>query len=329
MNPADPPPAQMQAPIQAPIQARPPAAASIPGRAGANLPLAALWMLGAVLAFSAMAIAGREASVDLDTFEMMTYRSMIGLSVVLAVAARAGTLSQISRRHHGLHWGRNLAHFTGQNLWFWAITAIPLAQVFALEFTAPLWVMILAALFLGERLGPAKIATGLLGFVGILIVVRPGTAPISPGMLAAALAAVCFAVTAILTKRLTRDASITCILFWLTAIQLVLGLACCLVDGDMALPSASSLPFVVVIGFGGLGAHFCITSALALAPASVVMPIDFIRLPAIAVLGAFLYGEVLEPAVLIGAGLIFAANYLNVLAEHRRGRAPAGPSPRL
>jgi len=286
----------------------------------ANMPLAAAWMIGAVIAFSAMAIAGREASVSLDTFELMTYRSMIGIVLVLAIARLTGTLHQIRRNRLRTHIARNIAHFTGQNLWFWAVSVIPLAQVFALEFTSPLWVMVLAALFLGERLTWVKAAAGLLGFIGILIVVRPGSAPISHGMGAAALAAFCFAVTAIFTKRLTRDQSITCILFWLTAIQLVLGLAFCLYDGDMALPSATSAPWVVVIAIGGLTAHFCITSALALAPASVVMPIDFVRLPLIAVLGVALYSEPLELAVLAGAVLIFAANYINVVIEHRRSR---------
>lgn len=285
-----------------------------------NVPLAALWMIGAVVSFSAMAISGREASAELDTFELMTYRSMIGLALVMLIGFATDHLHEIRTNRLRTHVLRNIAHFTGQNLWFWAVTAIPLAQVFALEFTSPLWVMVLAALFLGERMTPVKALAGLMGFVGILIVVRPGSVPVSPGMLAAGAAAICFAVTAIFTKRLTRDQSITCILFWLTLIQLILGLAFCLYDGDIALPSSESLPWVIVIGLGGLTAHFCVTTALALAPASVVMPIDFIRLPAIAVLGVALYAEPLESAVLIGAALIFAANYINVLAEHRRGR---------
>ncbi len=288
-----------------------------------NVPAAALWMVGAVVSFSAMAIAGREASVELDTFEMMTYRSMVGLALVLLIGGVTGHLGEIRTNRLPTHILRNMVHFTGQNLWFWALTVIPLAQVFALEFTAPLWVMLMAALFLGERLTGVKALAGLLGFVGILIVVRPGSVPLSPGMLAAAAAAIFFAATAIFTKRLTQDQSITCILFWLTVIQLILGLGSCLYDGDMALPSMASLPWVIVIGLGGLTAHFCITSALALAPASVVMPIDFIRLPAIAILGVLFYDEPLEAAVLIGAVLIFGANYINVLAEHRRSRSTA------
>lgn len=287
-----------------------------------NVPLAALWMIGAVVAFSSMAIAGRELSTSLSTFELMTYRSAIGMALVLAIAAMAGTLGQIRTNRLRDHTLRNVFHFGGQNLWFWAVGAIPLAQVFALEFTSPLWVMVLAAIFLGERLTRVKIIAGLMGFLGVLIVVQPGSAPISPGMISAAAAAICFAITAIFTKRLTRDQSITCILFWLTAIQLVLGLGFCLYDGTMAWPSPTAWPWVVVVAVSGLVAHFSLTNAIALAPASVVMPIDFARLPAIAVAGMVLYEEPLQIGVLFGAVLIFGANYINVLAEHRRSRRP-------
>ena len=286
-----------------------------------NQPLrAAVWMLGAIVAFSSMAVAGRAAALELDTFEMMTYRSLIGLVVVLAVGAAAGALGQITTRHMGVHLVRNLLHFTGQNLWFFAITVAPLAVVFALEFTSPLWTMGLAALFLGERLTRWKVLAGLLGFTGVLIVVQPGAQSLSIGMVAAATAAVFFAGTAILTKRLTRTETITCILFWLTSLQLVIGLIACLWDGDMAIPSAAMLPWLLVIGLGGLAAHFCLTTALSLAPASVVMPMDFARLPAIAVVGVLFYAEPLQWGVLLGAVLIFAANYLNILTSRRAAR---------
>lgn len=288
-----------------------------------NVPKAAAYMVGAIFAFSAMAVAGREATLEIDTFELMTYRSIVGLTLVLVIGGMTGHLHEIRTNRMRDHTLRNIFHFAGQNLWFLAVGLIPLAQLFALEFTSPLWVMGLAALFLGERLTRVKIFAGTLGFIGVLIVVQPGSAPFSIGMGAALLAAVCFAITAIFTKGLTRDQSITCILFWLTVIQLILGLIFCLYDGEMAFPSASTLPWVIVIGLAGLGAHFCMTSAFAHAPASVVMPIDFARLPLIAVVGMVFYAESLQWGVLIGAVLIFSANYMNILTEHRRSRTPA------
>jgi len=278
---------------------------------------AALWMTGAIVSFSTMAVAGRFVRTELDTFEVMLYRSLVGVVLVLLVGGMAGTLGQISRRRMGVQLIRNMFHFTGQNLWFYAITAIPLAQVFALEFTAPLWVTLLAPLLLGERLTPTRALAAALGFAGILIVARPDPANLQPGAIAAALAAIGFATTAIFTKRLTRTETITCILFWLTAMQAVFGLICAGIDGQIALPSSAAWPALAVIGCAGLFAHFCLTTALSIAPASIVMPLDFLRLPVIAVVGMALYGEPLELLVFVGGAIIFAANAINLRAESR------------
>jgi drug/metabolite transporter (DMT)-like permease len=288
-----------------------------------NILKAALWMSGAILSFTTMAVAGRAAAFDLDTFEIMFYRSCIGFLVVLAVSSVAGTRRQISAQKLGLHFIRNLAHFSGQNLWFYAITVIPLAQVFALEFTSPLWVLLLSPFILGEKLTSARILAGILGFIGILIVARPSPESINPGIVTAALAAIGFALSALFTRRLTRTESITCILFWLTLMQIGFGLIAAGYDGDMALPSTQTLPWLVLIGFAGLLAHFCLTSALAIAPATVVVPIDFIRLPAVAIIGALVYGEALDLWVFVGALVIFGANYWNIWMETRAKRATA------
>ncbi|XDB00259.1 DMT family transporter [Sulfitobacter sp. LCG007] len=277
-------------------------------------------MMGSVASFISMAVAGREVATELDTFEIMAYRSLIGVCIVLAVAAFAGTLGQVNSRSFGAQIVRNLAHFTGQNLWFYAVTVIPLAQVFAMEFTSPIWVIVLSPLILGERLTGTRALAALMGFAGILIVARPGMASLNTGVAAAAACAVFFAMTAILTKRLTRTQSITCIMVYLTGTQLVFGLLCAGYDGDFALPSTAALPYIVLIGIAGLVAHFCLTTALSIAPATVVVPIDFIRLPAIAVVGMVLYAEPLDPLVFLGAAVIFAGNYLNLWRE-TRGRA--------
>ncbi len=278
---------------------------------------AALWMIGAIASFSTMAVAGREVAVELDTFEIMMYRSLFGVVIVAGIGALAGTLHQINTQNMGLHAMRNLAHFTGQNLWFYAVTVIPLAQVFALEFTSPLWVIVLSPLILGERLTPMRAFAAIMGFIGILIVARPDIAGINSGVITAASSAIFFALTMMFTKRLTRSQSITCILFYLTTMQLVFGLVMAGYDGDIAVPTTTALPFVLLIGAAGLLAHFCITNALALAPATVVVPIDFIRLPAIAIIGMLLYGEALDIWVFAGAAIIFTGNYLNIWSETR------------
>lgn len=273
---------------------------------------AGLWMIGAITSFTAMAIAGRTVSIDLDTFEIMLYRSMTGICIVLIIGFATGALSRVRLHQPGLHLARNLAHFTGQNLWFYAIAVAPLAQVFALEFTTPLWVIVLSPLLLGERLTRIGIVAALIGFVGILIVARPSAASLNLGVLTAAMSAVCFALTAIATRKLTRTETTMSILLFLTVFQGIFGLICAGFDGDITLPTATTAPWVVLIGCAGLLAHYCLTTALSLAPASVVMPIDFARLPAIAVVGALVYAEPLDPLVFLGAALIFGGNWLNI-----------------
>ncbi len=286
---------------------------------------AALWMIGAMLSFSLMAVAGRELSGELDTFEIMLYRSLIGLVVVLAVATAAGALRDIRCRMLGTHVARNAFHFAGQNLWFYAVGFIPLSQLFAFEFSTPLWGALFAPLVVGERWTATRLAACGLGFVGILVVARPDSLALSAPTLAAMACAIGFAGAILLTKRLSRTESITSILFWLTAIQAVFGLVTVLWDGDIAFPDAQSAPWVVVVGVCGLIAHFSLAKALKLAPATVVMPLDFMRLPLIAMVGFLLYDEPLLLSVFAGSALIFYANWLNVRAEQKAQTTPPTP----
>ena len=282
--------------------------------------LAALWMIGSIIGFSLVAVSGRALHPFLDTFEVMFYRSVVGVVVVVTTLAATGRLAQISGHRLDLHFYRNLVHFAAQNLWLFALTLIPLAQLFALEFSYPIIVALSAPLLLGERLTPLRGVSALIGFAGILMVARPfGAGGLSLGLMAALACAFGFAGAAIFTKRLTRIVTIPCILFWLTVMQLAMGLACALWDGHVALPPMAALPWVAVIGLAGLGAHFSLTKALSLAPASVVTPVDFLRLPLISVIGMVFYAEAIDHWVLIGGAVIFAANWINIWSETRGG----------
>ncbi|MDA9772564.1 DMT family transporter [Amylibacter sp.] len=279
---------------------------------------AAIWMTGTIVSFSAMAVSGREISFELDTFEIMMYRSIIGLIIVLLLAKLFKTNRDITTQNLSLHFYRNLSHFTGQNLWFYALTLIPFAQLFAFEFSVPLWVMLAAPFLLGERLTNIRIISILVGFIGILIVTRPWLAGLAPGIIPAALCAIGFACSVIFTKQLTQKVSITCILFWLTSMQLLMAVICAGYDGDISLPSSSNFIWIIIIGIGGLLAHFCITKALQLAPATVVTPIDFCRLPVIAAIGYVFYSEALDIFIIGGAIIIFIANYINIWSETKK-----------
>ena len=280
-----------------------------------QLTKAVFYMTGAIASFVAMAVAGRAVSFQLDTFEIMLFRSFIGFLLVLGFILVRGEGKNISRRHMGIHVVRNLFHFSGQNLWFFALTVIPLAQVFALEFTTPLWILILSPLILRERLSRKKISVGLIGFGGAFLVAQPAMSGLSLGVISAALAAVGFAGSIVLTKKLTQSETILTVLFYMTLFQLGFGIICAGYDGDIALPSAQNLPWVILIACAGLAAHFSLTAALSLAPATLIAPIDFIRLPAIVVIGFVFYSEPVDALVILGAGIIFAANYVNILGE--------------
>ena len=279
---------------------------------------ATVWMIGAMFSFSLMAVSGRELATNLNTFEIMLFRSIIGFLIVLAIGYFAKTLAEIKRDRLGLHLFRNLAHFSGQNLWFLAVASIPFSQLFALEFSTPVWVALLAPLFLGEVLTRQRVLAVILGFAGVLIVARPDINQFDFAIVAAVACAICFAGSMMATKSLTSDQSITCILFWLTLMQLAMGLVATVFTGTITFPEGINIFWIVIVGIGGLTAHFCITNALALAPAIVVIPLDFMRLPLISVIGFLAYGEAFELPILVGAGVIFIAILLNLKAEKQR-----------
>ncbi len=282
---------------------------------------AALWMIGAMVSFSLMAVSGRELAPQMNTFEIMFFRSLIGLVLVVTISYAVGTLTEIKTDRLGLHFIRNAAHFSGQNLWFLAVAYIPFSQLFALEFSTPIWVALLAPVFLGETLTRRRMLAVGLGFSGVLIVARPDLQHLDPAIWAAMACAVCFAGSLMTTKILTRDQSTSCILFWLTVMQLGMGAFAVAVTGGLSLPQGIDYMWVVIVGVGGLMAHFCITKALALAPAIVVIPLDFMRLPLISVIGFMAYDEAFEWPIAAGALVIFSAILVNLQAESRRIRA--------
>lgn len=279
---------------------------------------AALWMTGSIASFSAMAVATRQIKGLHDTFEIMTFRSLVGFLIVLAVAGALGRLKEVQTKRLGGHLARNTVHFAGQNLWLLALTMIPLAQVFAIEFTSPIWVIVLSPFFLGERITRARLIAAGLGFLGVLIVARPDFTSLDPGILAAFACAICFALTGIATKALTRAETIVSILFWLTLMQFIMGAVLTVWDGQISWPTATTLPWLMLIAVCGLLAHLCLTSALRLSPASFVMPIDFARLPLIALIGAVFYAEPVDLLIFLGAALIVGGNLVNIRAESRK-----------
>lgn len=279
---------------------------------------AALWMCGAIVSFVLMAVAGRAVQQELNTFELMFWRSLFGFFIVAAIIRlRAGDFAQIRTRMPGQHLIRNVFHFFGQNMWFYGLIMIPLSQLVALEFTSPIWVVILAPFLLGERLSGTKLALTVLGFAGVLVVAQPGVQPLNLGHAAGVLAAIGFAMNLIFTRRIMQHDTVLCVLFWMTLSQTFMALVLALSMG-FTWPSLALTPWLVVIAITGLTAHYSLTSALGLAPATLVAPMEFARLPIIALVGVALYNESLDPMVFLGAAIIFAANIANMRLNSRR-----------
>ena len=249
-------------------------------------------------------------------------RSLVGLVILLVLGiAHAPLRRSVSLRRIGLHVARNTIHFVGQYLWALAVTLLPLATVFALEFTMPAFTVLLAALVLGERLSLSRLGVVVFGLVGTLVIVRPGLETFRPMALLVIVAAFAFAVSLILLKRLTTTETGYTIVFFMNLIQLPLALA----GSDpffLLRVDAAGLVAVLALGFFGLSAHYCIAKAFAVGDASLVVPLDFLRLPLIAVVGWALYGEKLDPFVFVGSALIIAGILWNLHAEARAaGRA--------
>ncbi len=269
-------------------------------------------MSGAVLSFCAMAIAARELLPRMGVFEILAFRTGIALLIVMAVAIPAGPRVLRTQRFP-LHLWRNLVHFAGQWCWVYAIGLLPLATVFAIEFTMPIWVALLAAAFLGERLTGSRVAMLALGFAGVLVILRPGLETVQLGALVALGASLFYAIQMIATKQLARtDAPLT-VLFWMSVIQTPVAVALAL-PGWVA-PVALDPPWLLLIGVGSYTAHYCLTRAMRVADASVVVPVDFMRLPLIAVVGAVFYAEAFDPAVILGAAMIFAGTWFSLRRE--------------
>mgnify|MGYP001207970290 CR=1 FL=1 len=280
---------------------------------------AAFWMGCSIACFVVMSVAGRTLTAELDVFQVMEMRSVIGFFMLLPLVFAAGGFSAMRTRRPLAHIGRNVAHYAGQAAWLAALSMIPLAELVSIEFTTPFWTAVLAVIFLGERLNVRKVAAIALGFAGVAVIVRPGLAGFAEGHLVMLAGAVGFGISAVLVKSLTRTDSVVRIIFWMLIIQSVIGLVPAIRVWQS--PPAELWPAILVISFTGAFAHYCLAQALRYGEATVVMPMDFLRLPAMALVGWLVYAERLDAWAAIGAVLILAGNLLTL-----RPRAPAQAS---
>ena len=277
-------------------------------------------MSGVLLSFTAMAPSIRALSKTLSIFEILSIRTGTGLIVLSALALTRPQLRlQLNMRQIWLQATRNVLSFAGGVGWALALTLLPFATVFALEFTTPAWVALFAVLVLGERMTASRIGVVVLGLAGIVLITRPGIEGFQPASLLVLAAAVAFGGSAICTKKLIASQTTFAILFWMNVMQLPMNLAgsdplfIARLDASMALP-------LIGMAVAGLTIHLCVAEAFRYADAIVVVPLDFLRVPLIAVIGWWFYGEALDGLVLAGATLIMGSVIWNLRTE---ARAPA------
>jgi len=282
-----------------------------------NVPAAVAWMVGTLLSFSLMAISVRQLGGTLNLFELLTVRAVGGLGILFVVmTAQPALFGHLALRRPWVHLVRNGTHFIANICWTNAVILLPLATVFAIEFMMPVWAGLLAVLLLGERFTLSRAGSIVLGFVGVLIILRPGIEAFQPAAIGVLVASLGYAASNIATKKLIPVQSTIAILFWMNVMQI--GMALPGIDFVFPLRLAShQWIWAFGLAFGGTFAHYCLTNALRVADAIVVIPLDFLRIPLIAFVGWMFYGERLDLLVFAGAGIIVSGIVWNLRAEMR------------
>ena len=276
------------------------------------------WMAGVLLSFSAMAVSIRALARTFSVFEILAIRNAAGLLILLAlVAIRPALRASLVPRRMAMHAVRNTVHFAAQYAWALSITLLPLATVFALEFTNPAWLALLATWLLRERMTTSRAGAVVLGFIGVAVILRPGLATFQPAALLILGAAFGFAVSSIATKKLITTETTFAILFWMNAMQLPMNLIGSSPSFVAKLDPAQILPLLGV-AVAGVSSHFCLTNAFRYGDATIVVPLDFLRIPLIALIGWSLYREPLDAFVFIGAAIIITGIVWNLRAEATR-----------
>jgi len=282
-----------------------------------DVPAAVFWMVGTLLSFSLMAISIRQLGGALNLFELLVVRAVGGLAILLVVMATQPSLfRQLAIRRPGVHLIRNGTHFVANLCWANAVIVMPLATVFAIEFMMPVWAGLLAVLLLGERFTASRAGTIVLGFLGVLVILRPGIEAFQPAALGVLVASFGYAASNIATKKLIPVQSTIAILFWMNVMQIFMGLF----GADPLFPlrlEGHHWLWASGIALGGTTAHYCLTNALRVADAIVVIPLDFLRIPLIAFVGWMFYGERLDLLVFAGAAIIVSGIVWNLRAEMR------------
>lgn len=280
-------------------------------------------MLAAMAFFTSMSVFIRLSAQEVDSFVVVFFRNFLAVVLLAPWLARVGW-DGLRVRRWSLVVSRSLFNVAGMAAGFTAITLIPLAQATALGFTAPLWTTLGAVLILGEVIRARRIAALVVGFIGVLVVLRPGFETLSTGALLALSNAFLLAITTLIVKRLTETERPEAIVAWMVILQSPLSL----IPAAFVWTWPSPLTWVWLFCLAGAGTigHVCWTRAVQLAEVSQLQPLEFTKLPLVALLGFLIFTEIPTVWTWFGGAVIFASTvYISYReAKVARRRAHAG-----
>ncbi len=288
-----------------------------------------LWMTAAALGFSVAIGFVRHLSDTYTTFEIAFFRQVLGIVVTSFWVWRVGSGVLKTRLIH-FHFVRAMLGYGGLVAGYYAVTLISIADAQALQFTLPFFTIIFAAWALKETIRAHRWAATIIGFAGALIIIRPGFAEINAGMLVALAAAALFAGADVTIRFLSGRDSIGAIIFYGFVIQLPVGLAASI--PGWVTPSLAELPLIIVFAAIAVAAQWCLTRSLAVAEASLVSPVLYVRLPFAALIGFVFFDQVTDAWTWIGAAIMFASTFYSTRVDARitdaRGKPDEPIAPR-
>ena len=291
--------------------------------AGAGLPApvrGALWMCAATTAFALMITLVRHLTDDLHPLQVVFFRTVFGLLAMLPWLLRQG-LGVLRTARLRLHLLRALLGILAMFGWFTTLSLMPLAEATALSFTSPIFTSVLAVLILGEVMRLRRWSATVAGFLGALIIVRPGAEAIDPAALLAVATAAIWASATILIKIMARTESAGAITTYMVLLTTPMTLLAALFVWQE--PTLAQLGWAALLGAAGSTGHLCMSRALAAADATVVVPFDYLRLPLVALAAYLAFGEVPDVWVWLGGAVIAGSGIYIAQREGRRQAAPA------
>lgn len=282
-------------------------------------------MLSSTLMFAGMALTIRLASAELHAFEIAFFRNLFGLFFALFLLRRGSGLRALRTNRFGLYFLRCLIGLGAMLTGFWSLVHLPLGQAIALSYATPLFVTIGAVLVLGEVVRLRRWSAVVIGFIGVLIIVRPWTTTMSPAVLIAVLSSALAASAAITIKFLSRSEPAEAIVIWMVLIMTPLSLLPAL--PYWAWPSAPVWGWLVLTGFLGTAGHILLTEAYKRGDVSALTPINFVQLPVVALLAWWLFDEGISRYTVVGASIIFASTIYIARREARLARRAVTDEP--